>query len=183
MVTLETERLSLRPWQRADRDAFAAINADPAVMEHMPGPMNRAASDALADRIEAHFAAHGFGLWAVSVRGGAEFCGFTGLPVRTFPAHFTPCIEVAWRLAADHWGRGYATEAAVAAMRYGTEELQLREIVSYTVPANRRSWRVMEKIGLRRDPDGDFEHPKLPRGHPLAHHWLYRPPNQALART
>lgn len=185
---LETERLVLRGWRLSDREPFAALNADPRVMEHFPETLDRAASDALADRIAAHFTAHGFGLWAVEVKGGPEFAGFTGLTVRTFAAHFTPCVEVAWRLAFACQGRGYAIEAACAAVAHGFEVIGLNQIVSYTVPANRRSLRVMEKLGMRRDPDGDFDHPKVPREHRLARHVLYRldrlaePPGYALHR-
>lgn len=172
--SLETPRLRLRPWRRADRPAFAALNADPLVMAHFPGTLERQASDALAERIEGHFAERGFGLWAVEVRGGARFAGFVGLSVPRFESHFTPCVEVGWRLAAEHWGKGYATEAAEAALAHGFGPLGLAEIVSFTVPANRRSLAVMERLGMSRRPEDDFEHPSLPAGHPLSRHLLYR---------
>jgi ribosomal-protein-alanine N-acetyltransferase len=150
------------------------MNADPRVMEHFPATLSRAESDATVDRITAHFDAHGFGLWAVEIPGVAPFGGFVGLCQPRFEAHFTPCVEVGWRLAAEHWGQGYATEAAKAALKFGFETLGLHEIVSFTVPANRRSRRVMEKLGMMHDPDDDFDHPILATGHPLCRHVLYR---------
>jgi RimJ/RimL family protein N-acetyltransferase len=173
-MQLRTERLLLRAWRDTDRPAFAAMNADPRVMEHFPAVMSREESDAAADRIEAHFARHGFGLWAVEIPGVAEFAGFVGLCCPRFHAHFTPCVEIGWRLAAEHWGHGYATEGARAAMAYGFETLRLSEIVSFTVPQNVRSRRVMEKLGMTHDAGGDFDHPLLPPGHRLCRHVLYR---------
>src|SRR5437764_9532227 len=114
---LRTPRLLLRPWQASDRQPFAALNADPRVMEHFPALLARAESDARADGIEAHFAQHGYGLWAVEVPGVAPFIGFVGLNTPKFEAHFTPGVEIGWRLAAEHWGRGYATEGAHAALQ------------------------------------------------------------------
>ncbi len=171
---LETPRLRLRLWRPEDRAAFAALNADPRVVEFLPGPLSRAESDAVADRIAAHFAEHGFGLWAVEIPGVASFAGFIGLARPRFTAPFTPCVEIGWRLAAEHWGRGYATEGARAALAFGLERLGLAEIVSLTVPENQRSRRVMEKLGLTRDPAEDFDHPLLPEGHLLRRHVLYR---------
>ena len=171
---LRTERLLLRRWREADREPFAAMNADLRVMEHFPGVLSRAESDALASGIEAHFEERGFGLWAVEVLGGAPFVGFIGLTVPRFEAAFTPCVEIGWRLAAEHWGRGYATEGARAALAFGFEQLGLAEILSFTVPANVRSRRVMEKIGMTHDERDDFEHPLLPEGHKLRRHVLYR---------
>jgi RimJ/RimL family protein N-acetyltransferase len=171
---LRTDRLWLRRWRPADREPFAALNADPRVAEFLPAALTREASDALAARIEAHFEAHGFGLWAVEIPGVAPFAGFAGLSVPDFQAHFTPCVEIGWRLAAPFWGHGYATEAARAALGFGWGRLQLAEIVSFTVPGNLRSRRVMEKLGMRRDPADDFDRPGLPEGHPLRRHVLYR---------
>jgi ribosomal-protein-alanine N-acetyltransferase len=108
------------------------------------------------------------------VRGTGEFVGFTGLAVTEFEAHFTPAVEVGWRLARSAWGNGYATEAARAALSFGFEEAGLNEVVSFTAPANRRSRAVMERIGMSRDPRDDFDHPGLPGGHPLRPHVLYR---------
>jgi ribosomal-protein-alanine N-acetyltransferase len=143
-------------------------------MEHFPGTMTRAESDAHVDAIVEHFAARGYGLWAVEVPGEAEFIGFVGLSVPRFQAHFTPAVEVGWRLATFAWGRGYATEAAREALRFGFEEAGLAEIVSFTAPVNERSRAVMRRIGMTHDPAGDFDHPALPPGHRLRRHVLYR---------
>lgn len=173
-LTLETPRLILRPWQDEDREPFAALNADARVMQHFPGLLEKSESDRLIEAMQEHFVEHGFGRWAVEVRGGASCIGFVGLSRPAFTTYFTPCVEVGWRLAAEHWGQGYAPEAAQAALRFGFEVVQLGEIVSFTVPANLPSRRVMEKIGMRHDPAEDFEHPGLPEGHALRHHVLYR---------
>jgi RimJ/RimL family protein N-acetyltransferase len=143
-------------------------------MEHFPSILSREESDARAATIEAHFEQHGFGLWAVEILNVTPFAGFIGLTIPRFTAHFTPCVEIGWRLAAACWGHGYATEGARAALAFGFEALGLGEIVSFTVPANIRSRRVMEKIGMSHDRAGDFEHPALPEGHPLRRHVLYR---------
>lgn len=171
---LRTERLLLRRWREADRDLFAAMNADPRVMEHFPALQTREESDASAARIAEHFARHGYGLWAVEITGIAPFAGFIGLNHPRFETSFTPCVEIGWRLAAEHWGRGYATEGARAAMSFGFDELRLDEIVSYTVPGNVRSRRVMEKLGMVRNPAEDFEHPMVLFGNPMRTHVLYR---------
>lgn len=177
MTTLDsirTERLLLRPWRHSDRAPFAALNADPRVREFLPGCLTREQSDASVDAIEAHFAEYGFGLWAVEVPGVTEFAGFVGMSVPRFEAHFTPCVEIGWRLAAEFWGRGYAPEAARACLACGFDTLGQSEIVSFTVVQNARSRRVMEKIGMTHDPAEDFDHPSLPAGHPLQRHVLYR---------
>jgi RimJ/RimL family protein N-acetyltransferase len=143
-------------------------------MEYLPGPLSREESDAMATRIEAHFEQHGFGLWAVEIADVAPFAGFIGLNVPRFEAHFTPCVEIGWRLDDEFWGRGFASEGARAALAFGFESLQLDEIVSITVPANLRSRRVMEKLGMTHDAIGEFDHPLLPKGHRLRRHVLYR---------
>lgn len=171
---LATPRLILRRWKEADREPFARLNADRQVMEHFPAPLARAESDAFVDRVHEHFARHGFGPWAVEVPGVAPFVGFVGFIVPSFEAHFTPAVEIGWRLARAAWGFGYASEAARAALRNGFEDLGLAEIVSFTVPANTRSIAVMERIGMTRDPRDDFDHPRLPEGSPLRRHVLYR---------
>jgi RimJ/RimL family protein N-acetyltransferase len=173
-VVLRTPRLILRRWRPSDRAAFAAMNADPAVMAHFPSTLTRAESDALADAIEAHLAARGFGLWAVEIPGVAPFAGYVGLSVPTFDAPFTPCVEIGWRLVAAHWGCGYATEAAGAVLVHAWDVLGLSEIVSFTTAGNARSRGVMERLGMRYDPADDFDHPNLPPGHPLRPHVLYR---------
>ena len=171
---LRTERLRLRRWLPADREPFAGMNADPLVMEHFPTVLSRDESDALADRIEEHFDNHGFGLWVVEIPGVVPFAGFVGLSVPRFETRFTPCVEIGWRLARAHWGRGYATEGARAVLAFGFQSLRLDEIVSFTVPMNSRSRRVMEKIGMTRNPRDDFDHPGVRDGHPLRRHVLYR---------
>jgi ribosomal-protein-alanine N-acetyltransferase len=170
--TLQTRRLLLRRWLSADRPSFAALNADARVMEHFPSVLTRAESDAAADRIEQHFERHGFGLWALEILGVAPFAGFVGLAVPAFEAHFTPCVEIGWRLAPEHWGFGYATEAARAALNFAFVELCLGEVVSFTVPRNHRSRRVMERIGMTHNPADDFDHPHMPER--LRRHVLYR---------
>ena len=173
-MNLSTERLTLRRWRPEDRDLFAVINADARVHEHLPGPMTREDSDAMADRIEAHFEKHNFGLWAVELHDGPSFAGFVGLSIPRFEASFTPCVEIGWRLSTDVWGQGIATEAARLALRYGFDVLQLKEILSFTVPDNHASRRVMEKIGMSHDPADDFDHPLFPVEHRLSRHVLYR---------
>lgn len=164
----------MRGWRPADREPFAAMNADPEVMEHFPATLSRAESDMLVDRIEAAFARDGFGLWALEVTETGAFIGFTGLITQTFEAHFTPAVEVGWRLARTAWGHGYASEAARAALAYGFDHAGLTEIVSMTTVTNTRSQAVMRRIGMTRDPADDFEHSKIPAGSPLRPHVLYR---------
>jgi ribosomal-protein-alanine N-acetyltransferase len=173
-ATLSSGRVRLRRWRDADRDAFAAMNSDPRVMEFFADTLTRVESDAMVDRIEKHFGEHGFGLWAIEVPGVESFIGFAGLTWARFSAPFTPCVEAGWRLAFDHWGHGYATEAARLALGYGFGTLALLEVVSFTSATNRRSRAVMERLGMRRDPAEDFDYPSFPQGHPLRRHVLYR---------
>jgi RimJ/RimL family protein N-acetyltransferase len=173
-VTLPSGRIHLRQWRDEDRDAFAAMNADARVMEFFRNSLSRVESDAMVDRIQKHFGEHGFGLWAIEVPDVAPFIGFAGLDVARFSAHFTPCVEVGWRLAFAHWGHGYATEAARLALGYAFGTLALPEVVSFTSVMNHRSRGVMERLGMRRDPADDFDYPSLPEGHPLRRHVLYR---------
>jgi RimJ/RimL family protein N-acetyltransferase len=174
MVIAETERLVLRHWRHSDRESFARLNADAQVMEFMPSILTRGQSDAIVDCIEAHFRRHGFGLCAAELRDDHSFVGFIGLAVPSFEAHFTPCVEIGWRLSADCWGQGLATEGARQMVEYASEQLRLGALVSFTVPANVRSRRVMEKLGMSRNAADDFDHPGLPEGHPLRRHVLYR---------
>lgn len=171
---LRTERLLLRGWRAGDRPLFAALNADPQVMEFFPAALSRAESDAFVDRIEAHWAANGYGLWAVEVPGVAPFVGYIGLWDAVFEAPFTPSVEVGWRLARSAWGHGYATEGARAALSYGYGVLRLPEILTFTAAVNLRSRAVMERLGMTRDPAEDFDHPRVPEGHVLRRHVLYR---------
>jgi RimJ/RimL family protein N-acetyltransferase len=152
-------------------------------MEHFPAALSRKESDDLAERIDAHFDQHGFGLWAMDIPDVAPFIGFVGLSIPGFQAHFTPCVEIGWRLAGDYWGRGYVTEGARAVLRFGFQTLALDEIVSFTVPGNVRSRHVMERIGMVHDSTDDFDHPAMPDEHPLRRHVLYRIANPALPIT
>ncbi len=171
---LRTERLLLRRWQDDDRAPFAAMNADPVVMEFLTTVLTRAESDDFVDRIEAAFDQRGWGLWAVEVVADRAFAGFVGLWPADFDAGFTPAVEIGWRLAASFWGHGYAPEGSRAVLKFGFEKLGLDEIVSFTAVVNERSQRVMQKIGMTRDPRDDFDHPRLPDGHRLRRHVLYR---------
>jgi RimJ/RimL family protein N-acetyltransferase len=171
---LSTSRLVLRAWRPQDFEPFAAMNADSRVMRYFPSPLSEAQTSALLERISAHFERYGFGLWAAELKGSGEFAGFIGLSVPQFEAHFTPCVEIGWRLGFQHWNQGLATEGAFAVLRFGMEHLGLREIVSFTAAENVASRRVMEKIGMFRNAADDFEHPLLPEGHVLRHHVLYR---------
>lgn len=171
---IATDRLLLREWRERDLEPFAEMNADPHVMAHFPRTLQRAESDALVERTQASWAMNGYGLWAVARRADDAFLGFTGLARHTFEAPFTPAVEIGWRFARSAWGRGYATEAAAAGLRYGFEVRELDEILSWTAAANEPSRRLMERIGLARDLDGDFEHPNVPVGHPARPHVLYR---------
>ena len=174
MIMLETPRLRLRAWEESDREPFRRMNADPRVMEFFAAPLSSEESDAMIVRNQAHTAQHGFGFFTVELRDTGELIGLAGLSRVPFEAHFTPCVEIGWRLAASHWNRGLATEAARECLRYGFEQLALAEVVAFTVPANLRSRRVMEKLGMTRNAADDFDHPRLPEGHPLRRHVLYR---------
>lgn len=174
MAQLETPRLLLRRWRDGDRQPFATLNADPIVMEHFPTPLSREKSDALVDRIEAGLEERGWGLWAVEVRDSSAFIGFVGLNPATFDAPFTPAVEVGWRLSREHWGHGYATEAARAALEFGFVDLELDDIVSFTTHANTRSRRVMERLDMHHDPADDFDNPNVPEASPIRPHVLYR---------
>ena len=171
---LETERLLLRPYRDDDLGGLAALCADPVVMHHFPQTLDRASSEKLAERIKAHFELHGFGPWSVEIKDTHMYAGFVGLMVPAFETHFTPCVEVGWRLARKYWGRGYATEAARVSLAFGFETVDCDEIVSMTVPGNRRSRAVMARLGMRRQAEDDFDHPNMPEGHKLRRHVLYR---------
>jgi RimJ/RimL family protein N-acetyltransferase len=174
MTVLVTPRLRLRHWHENDLPPFAAQNADPAVMEFMPRCLSRGESDDFARRAQQGIEARGWGLWAVEGRADGQFVGCVGLAVPSFTEHFTPCVEVLWRLQRPSWGHGYATEAARECVRFALETLALSEVVAFTVPANLRSRAVMERLLMMRNPRDDFDHPRLPPGHPLRRHVLYR---------
>jgi len=174
MRELLTARLRLRAWRAADLEPFAALNADPCVMRFLPRLLTRAESDALARQAQSSITQRGWGPWALELRGCGSFIGCLGLAVPSFQAHFTPCVEILWRLARPYWGAGLATEAGRECLRFGFEELRLEEVVAFTVPANQRSRALMERLGLRQDAAGQFRHPRLPSEHPLSCHVLYR---------
>lgn len=171
---LHTDRLLLRPWGHADREPFAALNADPEVMRHFPSTLTRADSDAFVDRVVAGLDDRGWGLWAVEVTATGDFAGFVGLNPATFVAPFTPAVEIGWRLGRPFWGQGIASEAARAVLEHAFGPLGLVEVVSFTTTTNLASQRVMQRIGMGRDPADDFDHPAIPEGHLLRRHVLYR---------
>jgi RimJ/RimL family protein N-acetyltransferase len=171
-IEFETERLCLRQWRPSDLGPFAALNADPKVMEFFPARLSREESDAQANRFRDQIGERSWGLWAAEIKETSEFIGFVGLQIPRATLPFSPCVEVGWRLAVPYWGKGLATEAAQGVLRVGFEQLDLAEIVSYTAVINRRSRAVMERLGMRES--GTFEHPSLPEGHPLREHCLYR---------
>ena len=173
MVELRTRRLLLRHWQESDLVPFAALNADPEVMRCFPAVLSREQSDALAQRVQAMIDQQGWGLWAVEVAERQQFIGFVGLNHAGFQAHFTPAVEVGWRLAQSAWGKGYATEAATAAIAFSFDELGLAEIVSFTAAVNQRSRRVMERLNMTHELSDDFDHPGVSEG-PLRLHVLFR---------
>lgn len=169
---LRGPRVLLRAWRDDDRAPFAALNCDPAVMQFFPTVLTRSESDAMIDRMQAGIAERGWGLWCLDIDGACA--GLVGLNAPAFAAHFTPCVEIGWRLARSHWGRGYASEGARLALAFGFDQLRLAQIVSFTTVANGRSRRVMDRLGMQRDPVDDFDHPRLAAGHPLQPHVLYR---------
>lgn len=171
---IETERLILRDWRDADREPFAAMCLDPRVMEFFPGLLDRSRCDRFIDGLTEHLAKNGFTFWAMEERASGRFAGFTGLTWTDFEADFTPAVEIGWRLPAIFWGKGYASEAARAALDYGFTMMALGEIVAITAEINHRSRAVMERIGMRRDVTGDFDHPHIPDGQPIKRHVLYR---------
>ncbi|UPK74173.1 GNAT family N-acetyltransferase [Nocardioidaceae bacterium SCSIO 66511] len=173
-MELRTDRLLLRQWRDTDRAPFAEMNASPVVMEHFPARMTRAESDVLVDRIAGRIGSEGWGLWALEVSDTGQFIGFTGLSVPSFDAHFTPAVEVGWRLDPSAWGNGYASEAATRALAYGFGDLGLGEIVSFTTQTNVRSQAVMRRIGMTHDPADDFHHPNIDASSPLSRHVLFR---------
>ncbi len=172
LIEFETGRLALRQWRDADRTPFAAMNADPRVMRYFPARLDRAQSDALLDDLKNHIDYNGFGIWAVDEKATGALIGAVGLQIPAPDLPVFPCVEIAWRLAAEHWGQGFATEAARGALRVGFDQLGLPEIVAFTSTGHLRSREVMKRLGMR-DTGETFEHPRVPEGHPLRKHCLY----------
>lgn len=173
-VTLDTPRLILRPWRTEDLAPFSALNADAEAMRHFPSTLTRLESDELVGRIMAQFAAQGWAQHAIERKADGAFIGLCGLSMPPWESHFTPCVEIGWRIARAHWGQGYVTEAAEAEFDFGFDVLKEAQIYSFTVAANTRSWRVMERLGMTRVAGGDFDHPRVAEGSPLRRHVLYR---------
>ena len=171
---IETPRLVLRNWLQSDRPAFAAMSADPEVMKFFPKAMNRSESDAVVDKLTSTIAADGFGFWAAEDKRSHEFIGFIGLMMTPWPARFTPCMEVGWRLARKFWGQGLASEGARGALHHSFEIIGRDEVVSFTAATNLKSIAVMQRLGMTHNPEDDFAHPRLAEDHPLSRHVLYR---------
>jgi RimJ/RimL family protein N-acetyltransferase len=174
VVVIETERLLLRTWKTEDAHEYYRINQDPNVLEFLLGPLTM---EQVCDWIEfrnQQFSEIGYTLWAVEEKCSGTLMGFIGMQPVPWKTPLGSWIEIGWRLGAAYWGKGYATEGAKAALAYGFDVVALTEIVSFAVPTNKRSMRVMEKIGMQRDMAGDFAHPKLPANHRLSQHVLYR---------
>lgn len=171
-MNLTGPRVELRQWNGGDLDSLAAMNADPEVMEFFPKPLTREESRVMFDKLRSLIEERGWGLWAVEING--ELAGFTGLAKVIFPAHFTPCVEIGWRFHRKFWGHSYATEAARVALQFAFQDLHLEEVVSFTSLLNKRSQRVMERLGMTTNPKDNFRHPNIPAGHVLSEHVLYR---------
>lgn len=174
MKIIETDRLILRTWKKEDADSYCRINQDPKVIEFLRGPLSTGEVNDFIVAVNIHQEKHGYSLWAAELKETSELMGFIGLNYTDFKAHFTPAVEVGWRLGSEFWGNGYATEGAKASLEFGFNTIGLKEIVSFTVPKNVRSLNVMNKIGMHQDLSGTFTHPKLPLDHPLSEHVLYR---------
>jgi RimJ/RimL family protein N-acetyltransferase len=173
-MILETERLILRNWQESDVAPFVEMNQDLEVMKYFPDLLSAEETKNSVKRFKLHFREHGFGLFAVELKSEKKFIGFTGLAIPTFEAHFTPAVEIGWRLSSKYFDQGYATEAAKKVLEFAFEELKLKELVSFTAIVNKPSINVMKKIGMTHDAKDDFQHPKLDKNHPLSSHVLYR---------
>jgi RimJ/RimL family protein N-acetyltransferase len=174
LLTLRAPRLLLRAWRDSDLAACAAMNADSEVMQHFPATLSPHANAQLVERNQEHIRQHGFGLWALEIPGELAFAGFVGLLRVGFTAHFTPAVEIGWRLVRPAWGHGFATEAAQSVLRHAFAGLQLKQVVSFTAPGNHRSQAVMRRLGMHTQARDNFEHPRLPVGHPLSVHVLYQ---------
>lgn len=174
LMILETERLFLRTWKAEDIEPMTIINKDPKVRKFLPSIGNRSMTESMIERFIKHYREYGFCLYAVEHKTTHKLLGFVGLNIPSFAAHFTPAVEIGWRLASQYWNKGFATEAAKAVLKHAFTNLGLNKIVSFTVVGNRQSRRVMEKIGLHHDAKDDFDHPKIDKNSPFCHHVLYR---------
>ena len=181
MFFIETKRIGLRKFTASDLDAFAALNSDPKVMQFFPSPLTKEQSVALIDRINKHIDDNGFGLWAAELRATNEMMGFVGMQVVPYETDFTPAVEIGWRLARKFWGKGYASEASIACLQYAFNKLNLDKVVSFTALSNQKSYAVMERIGMKKS--GEFDHPKIKKGHPLERHVLYEISKQEFQST
>ncbi len=179
--TLKTERLLLRQWKKEDYPHFAKLNADPNVMAYYPNTLNETESNSMANRIQSLIVENKWGFWAVEIIKTKQFIGFVGLHKPTYQLPVTPCVEIGWRLATEHWGEGYATEAGKEVLEFAFKQLQLKQVYSFCSTDNQRSWAVMERLGMR-DMNNNFEHPMLPEGDPLREHVLYRITQEAHAK-
>ena len=173
IAELNTHRLRLRQWRDSDKEPFARLNADPEVMKFFPSLLNRSASNAMADQFKKLIAEQGWGMWAVEITENEQLIGFVGLCHAPDGLPFSPCIEVGWRIAKEFWGKGYATEAATAALNFGFSQLHLDEIVAYTSIRNLPSQAVMRRLGMQRSLP-DFAHPNLSNEHPLSERCVYQ---------
>jgi RimJ/RimL family protein N-acetyltransferase len=171
---IQTNRLILRTWKNSDAKTYFDINQDPKVIEFLRGPMPLEQVNEFIRSVNKQQEKNHYTLWAAELKNTGELIGFIGLNKPDWEAHFTPAVEIGWRLGSQFWGKGYATEGAKACLDFGFNKIGLKEIVSFTVPANLKSIKVMEKIGMTRDLNGDFAHPKLPLDHPLSKHVLYK---------
>lgn len=180
MQLIKTERLILRKWHEADHASFINMNRDPIVMQYFPKLYKAEESLWLIEKSNKQIDELGYGLFACEIAETKIFIGFVGLNVPSFQSHFTPCVEIGWRLASPYWGKGYATEAAQEVLNLGFKNFNLKEIVSFTVPQNQSLRRVMTKIGMKQDLNGSFYHPNLPRNHPFSLHVLYRIQNTTI---
>lgn len=173
MLMLETERLWLRQWKSSDYSAFSVMCADPAVMRFYPAVLSKQESEKLVWALTATIDEQGWGFWAVELKATAEFIGFVGLRHQELALPDAPFVEIAWRVASTHWGKGYATEAANAALAFAFNELEAEAVYAFTALINQPSRKVMSRVGMT-DTQQDFDHPALAKDHPLARHCLYK---------
>ena len=173
-IELETPRLRLRAWRDADLDPLLELCSDPLVMRYFPELLSRDECAAAMARSRIHFTRFGFGYWALELKSDGRFIGMAGLAWSRLQQPFCPAVEIGWRLAHEHWGQGFAREAAEASLACGFDQLQLPEVVAYTAAINEPSLALMQALGMQHQPEDDFDHPMIPEGHLLRPHVLYR---------